>query len=175
MAETEMENDPDPITHSYDVFVKPHISSDRQIYVLQFPNRDSKQHYSQAHGALPLKMRVKPNAGMVEMDVPMDAWNNYDVSKGIKWGEAVKKSTANKGAGSHGLPGGFGIGGAQARTRGSRSVEDSTVSQEEIMRDYEKAIKQEQVLVKQTLGGQAVPITETTPQYMVGTFRGGML
>jgi len=48
MAQVEIDpdQDSDPIKASYDVFIKPHIAADRQIYILQFPNRDSKQHYT---------------------------------------------------------------------------------------------------------------------------------
>jgi hypothetical protein len=80
MAQVEIDpdQDSDPIKASYDVFIKPHIAADRQIYILQFPNRDSKQHYTARNQSQPLKMRIKPSAGMVELDVPLDAWRNYD-------------------------------------------------------------------------------------------------
>ena len=81
MGDVEIENDPDPIKASYNVYIKPRIPADKEIYVLQFPNRDSKQHYSAANLSQPFKMRIKPNAGMVEMDVPMDAMRNYDREK----------------------------------------------------------------------------------------------
>ena len=173
MGDIEMETDPDPIKASYDVYIKPRISADKQIYVLQFPNRDSMQHYSAAHQSQPFKMRIKPNAGMVEMDVPMDALRNYDREKGIKWGEAVKKSNMSKNGGSHGMPGGFGIGGAQpsGRGRGRGQNADEELNQQRILEDYENAVRREQVLVKQTLGGQCISNEETTPQYMIGTFR----
>ncbi len=159
--------DPDPIKASYDVFIKPHMSGSRQVYILQFPNRDSRQRYSAANESQPLKMRVKPNAGMVELDVPMDVWHNYDKEKGVKWGGAMKKSKAN-----HGLPGGFGIGGSAVVGRGrGRNIADQDAEQQRILDDFNYAVQEEQVLVKQTLGGQTVPNEETTPQYMIGTFR----
>ncbi len=159
--------DPDPVKASYDVFIKPHMSGSRQVYILQFPNRDSRQRYSAANESQPLKMRVKPNAGMVELDVPMDVWHNYDKEKGVKWGGAMKKSKAN-----HGLPGGFGIGGSSVAGRGrGRNVADQEAEQQRILDDFNYAVQEEQVLVKQTLGGQTVPNEETTPQYMIGTFR----
>ena len=176
MAQVEIDpdQDSDPIKASYDVFIKPHIAADRQIYILQFPNRDSKQHYTARNQSQPLKMRIKPNAGMVELDVPLDAWRNYDREKGLKWGEAIKKSNTAKGGGSHGLPGGFGIGGAQSGGRGrARIPENEQLDQEKLLEDYPLAVSRENVLTKQTLGGQAVPNDETNPQYMIGTFRKG--
>jgi DNA-directed RNA polymerase III subunit RPC5 len=173
MGDIEMDNDPDPIKASYDVYIKPRISSDKEIYVLQFPNRDAKQHYSAANMSQPFKMRIKPNSRMVEMDVPMDALRNYDREKGIKWGEAMKKSNMAKNGGSHGMPGGFGIGGAQpsGRGRGRGQNIDEELNQQRILEDYENAVKREQVLVKQTLGGQCISNEDSTPQYMIGTFR----
>lgn len=171
-----MENDADPIKASYDVYIKPHLSAGRQMYVLQFPNRDARQQYRKAQGSEPLKMRIKPNAGMVELDVPMDVHNNYDQRKGATWGTAMKKSRESKGTGSHGLPGGFGIGGAASGGRGAgrgRGIEDVQALQDQFLADFENAVAREQVLVKQTLGGQSVSNEDTTPQYMIGTFVNG--
>ncbi|RAL59585.1 hypothetical protein DID88_006444 [Monilinia fructigena] len=92
-----IDEEDDPIVCSYDIFVKPHISDGREIYVLQFPNRDIDQRYSGSNDAQPLKFRTKPKAGMVEMDVPIDARRNYDKDKGVKWGDAIKKSNMVKG------------------------------------------------------------------------------
>lgn len=175
MEDFQIEHDPDPIKASYEVFVKPHLSANKQMYVLQFPNRDARQNYSKKNASEPLKMRIKPNAGMVELDVPMDVRNNYDQRKGATWGGAMKKSAETKGAGSHGLPGGFGIGGVPpgGRGRGARGIEDVQALQDEILANFENAIQREQVLTKQTLGGQAISNDETTPQYMIGTFLNG--
>jgi DNA-directed RNA polymerase-3 subunit RPC5 len=163
--------DPDPIKMSYDVFIKPQISGDRQIFVLQFPCRDPKQNYCAENQSQPLSLRIKPNAGMLELDVPVDVFQNYDKEKGLKWGGAMKKSNMTKGGGSHGMPGGFGIGGAQPAGRGrGRELEDydnHALSD----RDYQAAVESGRVLKKQTLGGQSVASGETTPQYMIGVFR----
>merc|ERR1719262_1567090 len=158
MADVEMENadhDPDPIVSSYDIYIKPQLAGDLQMYILQFPNRDSRQQYNRAKGSEPLKMRIKPNAGMVELDVPMDAHINYDKKKGLAWGGAMKKSMESKGTGSHGLRGG---------------IVDQEAIQSQILADYQNAVRNERVLVKQTLGGQAMAKDDTTPQYMIGTF-----
>ncbi|KAI0993011.1 hypothetical protein K3495_g15173 [Podosphaera aphanis] len=167
-------DDNDPIKASYDVFVKPRISGERRVYILQFPNRDARQNYNASSGAQPLKMRIKPKAGMVEIDVPIQPFDDYDREKGIKWGHSMKKSQISKGGGSHGLPGGFGIGGAPPSTKGKgkeKNTENEVFNQEEILEDFEAAVKKELVLLKQTLGGQSILKSDTTPQYMIGTFR----
>ncbi|KAK2624486.1 hypothetical protein QTJ16_006436 [Diplocarpon rosae] len=172
MGDIEVESDSDPVKSSFDVFIKPHLTGENQMYILQFPNRDSRQHYKKANASEPLKMRIKPNSGMVELDVPMDVYNNYDKRKGATWGSAMKKSSESKGTGSHGLPGGFGIGGAApgVRGRGAKGIEDVQALQDQVLADFENAVRRENVLVKQTLGGQAVSNEDTTPQYMIGTF-----
>jgi DNA-directed RNA polymerase-3 subunit RPC5 len=169
--DVDMEHDPDPIKASYDVYIKPHISEDRQIFILQFPNRDSKQQYSAAYGAMPMSLRVKPEAAMVEMDVPMDAYQNYDREKGARWGDAMLKSKG----GIHGLPGGFGIGGTTGGRGRGKPVEEDDIGHRRVLADYPTAVQDSKVLIKQTLGGQAVPGDETTPKYMVGTFRNGTI
>ncbi|KAL3427235.1 DNA-directed RNA polymerase iii complex subunit rpc37 [Phlyctema vagabunda] len=173
MADSDVEFvDPDPIKATYDVFIKPCISDSRQIYILQFPNRDSKQPYSQSNDSQPYKLRVKPQAGMLEMDVPVDAWRNYDKEKGMKWGDAMRKS--NKMGQSHGMPGGFGIGGAAApagRGRGARDELLTPADEGRILADWSGAVQREQVLTKQTLGGQSVPRETSSPQYMIGAFK----
>jgi len=175
MADVEIDYDSDPIKASYDVYIKPHISEDRQIYILQFPNRASDQNYSAAYEAKPQKLRVKEQTGMVELDVPIDVWRNYDREKGIKWGQAINKSNDAKGSGSHGLPGGFGIGGAAPNGRGrAKGEEAQIVTQQALLSDYAGSIQREQVLTKQTLGGQTVPNAETTPRYYIGAFRKSM-
>jgi DNA-directed RNA polymerase-3 subunit RPC5 len=167
------ESDPDPIIASYDVYIKPSMSNGRQIYILQFPNRE--QPYNKENHSQPLKLRVKPEAGMVELDVPLDAWRNYDRGKGIKWGEAMKKSNMIQGGRTHGLPGGFSIGGGPPAGRGrGRGEAEEEIDQERLLADYAGAIQRDQVLTKQTLGGQTVLNEDTTPQYMIGTFRNGI-
>jgi DNA-directed RNA polymerase-3 subunit RPC5 len=181
MASTaEPVDDSDPIKASYDVYIKPHLQDGPKLYILQFPNRASEQDYSAANSSLPSELRLKPKSGLVELDVPVDAWRNYDREKGAKWGEAMRRGNQGRGANgtgaggtSYGLPGGFGIGGAQpTRARMNRQDEiDEEVLQEQIMRDYAGAVTNQRVLIKQTLGGQTVPKENTTPQYMIGVFR----
>lgn len=173
VAHSSAQSDPDPIKASYDVYIKPSMSDGRQIYILQFPNRE--QPYNKKNHSQPLNLRVKPEAGMVELDVPVDAWRNYDRGKGLKWGEAMKKSNMVQGGRTHGLPGGFSIGGTQPAGRGrGRGEADEDIDQERMLADYAGAVRREDVLTKQTLGGQTVLNEDTTPQYMIGTFRNGI-
>jgi hypothetical protein len=170
-----LEDDPDPIVSEYSIYVKPRFKDGKKVYILQFPNRDSKQTYSAANSSLPLELRIKEKSGLLEIDVPIDTFRNYDREKGIKWGEAVRKSDQLKGSegGSLGIAGGFGIGGGQsARPRSARQgTEDEGVTQEALMRDFATSVAQGRVLRKQTLGGQTMAKDNTTPQYMIGAFK----
>ena len=172
MADKMAEDESDPIRATYEVFIKPHISEDRQVYILQFPNRDSKSNYSEKERAQPSSMRLKENAGMVEIDVPLDAWRNYDRERGHRWGKSIQKSNMTKAGGSHGLPGGFGIGGQGAGVRGRRgAADDDEIDQNALTKDYALAVQRGEILTKQTLGGQFVSDEGTTPRYMIGAFR----
>ncbi|CAG8949203.1 hypothetical protein HYFRA_00004826 [Hymenoscyphus fraxineus] len=166
-------DDTDPIVASYDVYIKPKSNINRDIYVLQFPNRGVDLPYSSANDCQPMKFRTKPKTGMVEIDVPIDAFNNYDRSKGMNFGAALRTSAASKGHGSHGLPGGFGIGGTQARGRKAKGEEEDISDMTST--EFVSAVREGKVLAKQTLGGQMVTSDGTNPQYMVGTFRKNQL
>ena len=166
------DDESDPIKATYEVFIKPHISDDRQVYILQFPNRLSQSNYSAKENAQPSLMKLKENAGMVEIDVPLDAWQNYDRERGHRWGKSIQKSNMAKAGGSHGLPGGFGIGGQAAGVRGRRTAaDDEDIDQNALTKDYAIAVQRGEILTKQTLGGQFVSDEALTPRYMIGAFR----
>jgi hypothetical protein len=170
-------DDDDPIIRSYDIYIKPKVDKDkdRQFVVMQFPNRDATQSYNEANGSAPLAIRMKPKAGMFEMDVPVDPWHNYDRLKGVEMGDALNKSESSKGVGTHGLAGGFGIG-AQLPNKGGRhknTKEAEGKTHDALLNDFAGSVQRRQVLAKQTLGGQSVPKDGIRPQYMIGVFRDG--
>ncbi len=173
----------DPIVASYDVLIKPQWSDGRQLYVLQFPNRDADDDYTSAKQSLPMELRIKPSTGLLELDVPVNVFSNYDRAKGAHWGEVLRKSTLMKSntgtggtGGSHGLAGGFGIGGvAPGPGRGRAKDEDLVAAQMEILEDFNDGITKGRVLNKQTLGGQTLPKDETSPNYYLGAFKGDQL
>lgn len=183
-ASTIIDNDEDDlVVASYDIYIRPQWTDGRQLYVMQFPNRSEKKDYCAAQGTQPMELRIKPSSGLVEMDVPLDPFNNYDRAKGALWGENLRKSTmlkSNTGTGgsggSHGLAGGFGIGGvAPGPGRSRQKDEDPVAAQQEILADFNDGITKGRVLTKQTLGGQVLPKNETTPNYYVGAFKGNQL
>ena len=165
------EDDDDPITASYSIYVNPSLPLGRRLLVLQHPNRTDD-----APRPPPTEMRLKPRAGLVEVDVPLDHAAAYDRDKGLRWGRALTASMAAKSGGSHGLAGGFGIGAVQQRAAAAarkRAGDAAAADEDDAVLDWSEAVRQDKVLRIQTLGGQ-YPDTKDV-QYMVGVFRGGMV
>ncbi|KAJ4270177.1 hypothetical protein NW762_001853 [Fusarium torreyae] len=154
------DDDDDPVTATYNVFINPSLPLGRRLLVLQHPNRTDD-----APRPPPTELRVKAQAGMVEVDVPLDNTVAYDREKGLKWGKTLHTSMATKNGGSHGLAGGFGFGTVQAR--GGRK---KTETDEDENMDWAEAVRQDKVLRTQTLGGQYPEYKEV--QHMVGVFQG---
>jgi DNA-directed RNA polymerase-3 subunit RPC5 len=154
--------DDDPIVHTYSVFIKPPLPAQRKLLVLQHPNTQSD--YPDTLQAPPFTdLRLKTGSGMVEADVPLDYNTAYDRHKGIVWGTALQKSAAAKT--SLGLSGGFGVGGAPARTRARGAAGDEVEGG-----DFNEAVRTDRVLRKQTLGGLSTEPKDA--RYLVAVFQG---
>ncbi|KAL6923604.1 hypothetical protein ACHAPO_007842 [Fusarium lateritium] len=153
------DDDDDPVTATYNVFINPSLPLGRRLLVLQHPNRTDE-----SPRPPPTELRVKAQAGMVEVDVPLDNTVAYDREKGLKWGKTLNASMATKNGGSHGLAGGFGFGTVQARGGRKKAEEDDEAV------DWAEAVRQDKVLRTQTLGGQYPEYKEV--QHMVGVFQG---
>ncbi|KAH9897142.1 hypothetical protein F4778DRAFT_245657 [Xylariomycetidae sp. FL2044] len=167
-AKTDLDDEDDPIVASYNIYSNPALPSNRQILILQHPNRQGqiRETYQQIN-----EVRMKPSTGMVEVDVPLGHANSgYDRDKGVKWGAALSKSVAAKGGGSHGLAGGFGLG-LPAMRGGKRKDEERELD----AGDWTEALRQDKVLRTQTLGGQFPAASEAHCQWMVGVFKGEQL
>ncbi|EGX95356.1 sulfite reductase beta subunit [Cordyceps militaris CM01] len=167
----ENDEDDDPITASYPVFLNPALPLGRRLLVLQHPNRTDD------HGARapPSELRLKAESGMVEVDMPLDYNEAYDRDKGLRWGRTLQTSMAAKNGGSHGLAGGFGFGAVQQRGAGAGAGgarKRNEVDAEDLI-DWNEAVRQDKVLRTQTLGGQYPDADEV--QYMVGVFQGNDL
>ncbi|CAK7265046.1 hypothetical protein SEPCBS57363_001382 [Sporothrix epigloea] len=180
--------DPDPVVARYNVFLKPQLPAHQKLLVLQYPNRVDKSSAGGAgaisfSGQTPTELRIKTGSGMVEVDVPLDYTSAYDRTKGMAWGSALATSTKAKAGGSHGLAGGFGVGGTQGNTRnggagGGRAaaahaeVEGPTTTSST---DWSEAVRQDRVLRLQTLGGMCPPARIAEAKWMIGVFDGGNL
>ncbi|TID26039.1 putative dna-directed rna polymerase iii complex subunit rpc37 [Venturia nashicola] len=168
------ETEDDPVIAEYDVYITPELQE--QVYLLQFPNRDREQPYNFRHGAQPVEMRMKPKTNFMELDIATNVASNFDKSKGMLWGSAIK-TAKESGAAGFGMSSGFGKGnrgnelfnpdkkGKKARDGGQPPL-GKTRSER-----FDDANEAGKVLNKQTLGGQIVLPAEGKPMYMLGTFR----
>lgn len=122
---------------------------------------------------------MKPKTNFMELDIATNVASNFDKSKGMLWGSAMK--TANEsGAAGFGMASGFGKGNRgnelfNPEKRGKKAREPGQApggrTRSERFDDANEAGK---VLSKQTLGGQIVLPAEGKPMYMLGTFRQSM-
>ncbi|KAI1326223.1 Sin-like protein conserved region-domain-containing protein [Xylariaceae sp. FL0255] len=161
--------DNDPIIASYKVYANPSLASNRQLLIMQYPNKQGHLNSPYAHVS---EVRLKPRSQMIEVDVPIShAHADYDRDKGQRWGSALSRSMAAKNGGSHGLAGGFGVGVSAMRPSKRR---DELERGDDLL-DWNEAVRQDKVLRTQTLGGQLPNTSETECQYMVGVFKGNQL
>lgn len=164
------------VVAEYDMYLN---KPGKRLMLLQYPNRDPGQSYSDKTGQKPLELRIKPKCGLVEVDIPLSTRANFDKQKGIHYGEAMRKSRTLQEGGSYGLSGGLRAGmGPMGGPRRSRSRIDEQASgvddqsPEDLLESFEDANQKGHVMNKIVLGGRIVPWKDGDPIYMVGVFRG---
>lgn len=149
--------------------------SEKRLMLLQYPNRDVGQPYSDRIGLRPLELRIKPKSGVVEVDVPMMVHSNFDKEKGIQYGQAMRNSRISQEGSSYRLTKGFRPGAPGARLRQLNQDEDFTSeepSHEALLHNFEDANNKGHVMNKLTLGGRIVPWEDGDPIYLLGVFKG---
>lgn len=157
-------NDPDPVIASYDINL---TETEIPRLVLQYLDRDPKDSYDDAHGQKPTSFRLKPQTGLLEVDVPINTAVNYDIPKGLRYGDALRRSRVAQGGG-YGMAGGFASGGNNAASR--VKVEAGGGGFEETKADSAA----DSLLRVQTLGGRVKVPEGGDPVYMLATFRDGI-
>ncbi|PGH07027.1 sulfite reductase (NADPH) hemoprotein beta-component [Blastomyces parvus] len=175
----------DPVIASYDIYI-----TDSQIrrFLFQYPDRQATQPYNAATQQKPTELRIKPRTGLVEVDIPINTHINYDEKKGLRYGNALKKSSVIAEGGSMGMAGGFNTGGrakgAVGAGAGAIGVDDGEdgmammgkrrqqifAGDEEGLMDYEDE-KAGVIMTTQTLGGRIKEPVDGDPVYMLGAFR----
>jgi hypothetical protein len=155
----------------YDMYIN---QPQKRLMLLQYPNRDIGQPYSDRTGLKPLEIRIKPKCGVVEVDVPMMVHSNFDKEKGIQYGQAMRKSRVLQEGSSYGLTGGLRAGASGARLRPSnqeQTLASEDPSHEVLLHNFEDANNKGHVMNKLTLGGRIVPWEDGDPIYMLGVFK----
>ncbi|OAL54391.1 hypothetical protein IQ07DRAFT_530563 [Pyrenochaeta sp. DS3sAY3a] len=173
--EEDSDEDDDPIVAEYDVYITPDDPA-RQIYVLQYVNREPNNPLTAENNSHPVEMRIKPEAGFIEVDVPIDVTHNYDRVAGVKYGEALRK-TKGFGQKAYGIASGFERTMPRAANRSGEGPSTAPIAPEDddniedYVNNFEDANEKGHVLNVQTYGGQIFPQNPHGPTYMVGTFR----
>ncbi|KAJ5990541.1 hypothetical protein N7499_011088 [Penicillium canescens] len=158
-------SDDDPVIASYDVFL---TDSEISRFVFQYLDRDEDFPYNDRNNQRPTQLRMKARTGIVEVDVPINTRGNYDVNKGLRYGEAMKKSRSSRDGGAYGMSGGFTAGGAAANSGGRVKMEGN--GDVEIL-DNKRAVDSASLMRTQSLGGRVKPAEEGDPVYMLATFK----
>ncbi|MCJ1327010.1 hypothetical protein MMC10_003676 [Thelotrema lepadinum] len=160
------------------------LSALKTLLVLQFPNRKKDQPFKADWDQKPLALRIKPTAGLVEIDIPVHRRKLYDRRRGKLFGRALKESPVLAGGGSYGIAGGFGISGGAGRGRkGKGKVEgggegkgkgEGSGSKMEVDGKDEEG-EEEELMDRMTLSGRVQVVRKGDPSYAVGVFRDGEL
>lgn len=156
--------DDDPVVASYDVLL---TDSDISRYVFQYVDREHDRPYNDQQNQRPIQLRLKPRTGLIEVEVPIITRENYDVNKGMRYGDAVKKSRSARDGGAYGMAGGFTAGSGTAAAGGRIKMESN--GDVEIL-DNKRAVDSASLMRVQSLGGRIKPSEEGDPVYMLATF-----
>lgn len=105
--------------------------------------------------------------------MPINTRLNYDLGKGVKYGDALKKSKNAREGGAYGMAGGFSVSGGQGGGQGQGKVKAEDMKAEEGMVGMASG-DQTPLLKVQTLGGRIKTPEDGDPVYMLAAFRGGM-
>ena len=138
--------------------------SETKLLLLQYPShRPKAKPYNDREFAKPTSLRLKPQTGLLELDVPIDTHDNYNTRKGSQYGNSLQQSRIIREGGTHGLAGGFNAGPAGRHTRDEAIARSAT---HVLGNDNDQ-----DRLVTQTLGGKIVKPVAGDPVYMLGVFR----
>ncbi|MCJ1288029.1 hypothetical protein MMC26_007382 [Xylographa opegraphella] len=159
----------DQVKTEFDVFVN---KTDKHIMVLQFPNRDRKQPYNARSGQKPLRLRIKPKSGLVEVDVPLVIERHYDQVKGAQYGDALRKSRVMQQGNSYGLAGGLGVNGAIRPIRDTTQTSITRTSEDDLLGNPDAPFNEDRLMNKLILGGRIIKPQNGKPNYYIGVFKG---
>ncbi|KAL8690778.1 MAG: hypothetical protein Q9218_003852 [Villophora microphyllina] len=144
--------------------------------LLRFPNRRPDQPYNEANGQKPLEIRIKPEHGHVEVDIPINIKQHWNHDKAVDYQHAMRNSTVLQNGGSYSLAGGLGNAGKPAPAEKSTDrPKPAGPSKETLLANIDDANEKGHVMNKITLGGRLYPAEEGDPTYMIGTFKGDIL
>lgn len=137
----------------------------QKLLVLQYPAyRPADAPYNARNLQKPTSLRLKPNTGLLEIDIPIDTKVNYNPDKGSEYAKSLKRSRIIQEGGTHGLSGGFNTGPAGRNIREEEDIDMKTIPAHSSLSD-------DSVLNVQTLGGKIVKHSTCDPIYLLGSFK----
>jgi DNA-directed RNA polymerase-3 subunit RPC5 len=172
MARPDSDDEDDPIVAEYDVYITP--ENDDRLYLLQYPNRERDKPYNERNQSAPTEMRIKPDAGFLEVDVGFGIDHSYfNPTRGVTWGDALK-TARESGLAAFGVASGFGKGGriSEMSAAGAQRQPADEATIDDLVHDLDRAVETGSILDKQTFGGQIIRPEPRQPTYMLGAFRG---
>lgn len=142
-------------------------TSGPRLLVLQYPaHRPSHTPYNAQNLQKPTALRVKPETGILELDIPIDTVHNYNPTRGSEQAQSLIQSQILERGGAHGLAGGFNTTGPAPRFNPKN--EDTLMTSDDEF--YEPP-----VLATQTLSGKIVKPAPGSPVYMLGSLHNGKM
>ncbi|ODQ66350.1 hypothetical protein NADFUDRAFT_22565 [Nadsonia fulvescens var. elongata DSM 6958] len=85
------EEDDDPVVKEFPIFFSNKLAENLNLF--QYPVRPSERPYVDAYGEGILDSRIKRDAGILEVDVPIDTTKFYDKTKAAKKWDSVNTQT----------------------------------------------------------------------------------
>ncbi len=112
----------------------------------------------------PTSLRIKPNTGLLEVDIPIDTRLNYNPDKGSEYARSLKRSRIIEEGGTHGLSGGFNTGPVGRNIREEEDIDMKTIP-------VHSGLSEDSTLNVQTIGGKIVKLSTGDPIYLLGSFK----
>ena len=172
-AEQLSDSDPDadPVISTYDIHLTTTLTP--YLHLFQYPVRSASLPYSRLTSTCPASARIKPNAGAIELDVPINTTRNYDQEKGRRWGGALRKARLARDARISGASSSATGAGKRRRTAAADPNDsDPDGDDDTVFVSFAEAKSAGRVLTTQTLAAHIHP---QSTNYMVGVFRHSQL
>ncbi|KAK9466455.1 DNA-directed RNA polymerase III subunit Rpc5 [Lipomyces arxii] len=84
------DDEDDPIVEEFPIYLSSQLDS--SMHIFQYPVRPNTRPYTRSNGEGVLNIRIKPETGIVNIDVPINTKKFYDTEKGEKWGSVDRQT-----------------------------------------------------------------------------------
>ncbi|KAG4304035.1 hypothetical protein PORY_002558 [Pneumocystis oryctolagi] len=84
----------DPVIKTYNIYATSYLND--YLYLFQYPIRPSIQPYVEESFSKPLELRIKPESGLVEIDVPIYTEQYYNEERGAEFARNLENDSTKK-------------------------------------------------------------------------------